>query len=497
MDKKLRRQQNIKQMIVDLESALQNDNQNEEIQKLKDNHKMWLQKVQDLIISEKYDLAEQMFYGVLLQENGQVNTYWLATESAIMDLMFKIHKKEQSSGYSSIFKQFQSLDGIVDFYYDLKFLVRRFEYDFSDELKEELLPFITRFSLSEFALAEMVRASALKPEKVYNELAIFLMQHELYDYVIPLLAEAYSLNPSGKETLFNLSYILYCLGEVDLAKEYMNQIKEETERNILERMINVECKPLDYQEIYTMQWGQDVQEQELVTPEKTEKIAFIICANKEKFLRECRLYIEMLNVPKGYEIEIIPIHGAKSITEGYQKGMKSSDARYKIYLHQDAMCIHKNMLYEAIRIFQSDSQIGLIGVAGCIEMPETGIWWEADMETSYYNLAQDSVASCGCDNYNRSSKIYGCGDYQYVTGLDGVFLMTAYDLDWREDLFDGWHIYDVSQTMEFVRHGYKVVVPKMDQLWIMHCEKYQTHLEREYHVARLQYLKEYYNELVE
>ncbi len=496
MEKDLQREQSIEQMIIDLVQTLENDNQNEEIEKMKDNHSMWLQKVQELLNSGMYEMAEQMFYGVLLKENGQVNMYWLATESAIMDLMFKIHKREQSSGYSSIFKQFKRFDELVDFYYDLKFLVRRFEYDFSAELKEELLPVIENFALSEFALIEMVRTSALNPEKVYNELAMFFMQHEKYDYMIPLLSEAYNLNPSRKETLFNLSYILYSFNETDLAKEYMSHIKEEKERGLLEKMIEMEGVPLPYSEIYTMQWETEVKTKKLAVPSTTEKIAFIICVNKERLLKECCHYIEMLNVPDGYEIEVIPVYGAKSITEGYQNGMKRTDAHYKIYLHQDAMCIHKDMLYEALHIFQSDSRVGLIGVAGCVEMPESGVWWDADMQNAYYNLCQDSVAAFGCDNYSRSSKVYECGDYQYVTALDGVFLMTSCDLDWRTDLFDGWHFYDVSQSMEFIRQGYKVAIPKMEKLWILHCEKYQTHLEREYHVARLQYLKEYNKELV-
>lgn len=28
---------------------------------------------------------------------------------------------------------------------------------------------------------------------------------------------------------------------------------------------------------------------------------------------------------------------------------------------------------------------------------------------------------------------------------------------WREDLFDGWHFYDISQTFEFRKAGYRTV----------------------------------------
>lgn len=42
--------------------------------------------------------------------------------------------------------------------------------------------------------------------------------------------------------------------------------------------------------------------------------------------------------------------------------------------------------------------------------------------------------------------------------LDGLILMTQYDVDWRVDLFDKWHFYDLSQCMEFFKQGYKAAV---------------------------------------
>lgn len=40
-----------------------------------------------------------------------------------------------------------------------------------------------------------------------------------------------------------------------------------------------------------------------------------------------------------------------------------------------------------------------------------------------------------------------------VTAIDGMFMATQYDISWREDLFDGWDFYDISQSCEFTRGG--------------------------------------------
>ena len=52
-----------------------------------------------------------------------------------------------------------------------------------------------------------------------------------------------------------------------------------------------------------------------------EKICFIICTNDAFLMRECRLYIENLELPEGFELEIQEIRNARSMAEGYNRGM--------------------------------------------------------------------------------------------------------------------------------------------------------------------------------
>ena len=50
------------------------------------------------------------------------------------------------------------------------------------------------------------------------------------------------------------------------------------------------------------------------------------------------------------------------------------------------------------------------------------------------------------------------------------------DVRWREDLFDGWDFYDVSQCLEMRRMGWRVVVPCQETPWCYHDNFYSRML---------------------
>ena len=60
-------------------------------------------------------------------------------------------------------------------------------------------------------------------------------------------------------------------------------------------------------------------------------MVFITCVNDEAEYAECRYYLERLRIPEGYAVEMIKIQDALSMAAGYNAGMNSSDAKYKVY----------------------------------------------------------------------------------------------------------------------------------------------------------------------
>lgn len=211
-----------------------------------------------------------------------------------------------------------------------------------------------------------------------------------------------------------------------------------------------------------------------------QKICFILCTNNELYEKECISYIRKLNVPSGYAIQIIPIRGAVSMTAGYNQGMNQSDAKYKIYLHQDVFIIYQDFLTELLALF-TEKSIGMVGMVGSLNFNESSVMWFGNRIGM---LHSNSI-------FFSDSYLFGevDGKYQEVEAVDGLLMATQYDIPWREDIFTGWDFYDASQSMEFRRSGYKVVVPATEKPWCIHDDGILN--LNNYYQEREKYLKEY------
>lgn len=193
------------------------------------------------------------------------------------------------------------------------------------------------------------------------------------------------------------------------------------------------------------------------------KIAFIICANNRLYYDECTWYINHLHIPSGYEIDIICITEAESMAQGYNAAMKDSDAKYKVYLHQDVFIYNKYFIDNLLEIFHADEQIGMIGVIGGIHLPQNADIWDAWNIGRTYVCNYAKAFHVTIENYQKK----GC-KWLEVEAVDGMLMATQYDIEWREDLMLGWDFYDISQSLEFRRRGYKIAVPFQEEPWCMH-----------------------------
>lgn len=194
-----------------------------------------------------------------------------------------------------------------------------------------------------------------------------------------------------------------------------------------------------------------------------KKFCFIICTNDEQQLNECILYLNELDIPEGYEVEILTILDAVSMTSGYNEAMHSSDAKYKIYLHQDTFIIEKQFLKKILNIFKQDSKIGMIGLMGAETLSKDAVMWHEDRCGNFYGL-EEWHKEKRCENI----KLIKIGKRE-VDVIDGFLMITCVDIPWREDLLKGWDFYDVSQCLEFKRLGYKIVVPGQKKNWAIHA----------------------------
>jgi SAM-dependent methyltransferase len=181
-------------------------------------------------------------------------------------------------------------------------------------------------------------------------------------------------------------------------------------------------------------------------------ICFITCVNDDEQYKRMLDSINNLLVPDGYGIECLAVRNAASMTGGYNAALQESNSKYKVYLHQDVLILNKRFLFDILKIFQTDKKAGALGVVGSRRVPGTCLWWN-----------DDDKLGCLLDKWTGQEVLYDYGpmvfEWEAASIVDGLLIATQYDIEWREDLFDGWHLYDSSQCCEFKRQDYKVVVP--------------------------------------
>ncbi len=214
------------------------------------------------------------------------------------------------------------------------------------------------------------------------------------------------------------------------------------------------------------------------------EFCFIICTNDNFRAEECIHYIRRLHVPDGYTINVLTVEQASGMAAGYNEGMNASQAKYKIYIHQDVLIIEQNILFQLLTLF-SNPKIGMIGVVGEANPPANGmVWFGGNIGKQYFQ----NMVSTILQEFSPANK-----PYSTVATIDGMFMATQYDIPWRDDLFHGWDFYDASQSLEFYRHGYHVAVPYQEMPWCLHDSDAMN--LKNYYSQRKLFVEEYYKEL--
>mgnify|MGYP000763835868 FL=1 len=193
------------------------------------------------------------------------------------------------------------------------------------------------------------------------------------------------------------------------------------------------------------------------------RISIIFCTNDDSYCEECILYLRRLYIPDNMHLDIIAVKNAPGMAADYNAAMEYSNARYKIYIHHDTFIIDIHILSKLINVFNNNPDVGLIGNSGTTRMTDDGIWWSSDYYFYRINIYQDNLL-----NVARCTPSHTDGTIDDAAAIDGIFMATCTDIYWREDLFDNWHFYDISQTYEFRKHGLRTVFLNDTDITLLH-----------------------------
>lgn len=93
----------------------------------------------------------------------------------------------------------------------------------------------------------------------------------------------------------------------------------------------------------------------------------------------------------------------------------------------------------------------MIGVIGAEEVPQSGIWREASKKAGKVIEYRNTYRYLLFDEIDETVKT--------VQALDGLLLKTQYDVPWRKEIFDCWHLYDISHCFECRKKDTQLVSP--------------------------------------
>jgi len=215
-------------------------------------------------------------------------------------------------------------------------------------------------------------------------------------------------------------------------------------------------------------------------------VSVVVCSiDPAKFKRVSDNYRALY---AGRELEIVGIHDARSLAEGYNRGIARARFDRLILSHDDIEILTADF---AGRLDRHLAQFDLIGVAGTTMLVNGK--WEMAGDPHAYMLISTPVQEGGYVTVLRGGGPLAKAGIQ---ALDGVFMAMRRDVatatPFDEALFDHFHLYDLDFSFRAYQSGFALGVcrdivlihqsiGKFDAVW----DKYRRRFEDK-HRASLQ-----------
>jgi predicted O-linked N-acetylglucosamine transferase (SPINDLY family) len=187
-------------------------------------------------------------------------------------------------------------------------------------------------------------------------------------------------------------------------------------------------------------------------------VSVIICSIRPDYFQSIRE--KMLAQFPGHAVEVIGIHDAQSLCEGYNRGAAQARGDHLIFCHDDIDLPQADF---GLRVLAHLQQHDVIGVVGADELVD-GDWSHAGPPHLHGQiLHRPEGANSDAQGFLYLAVGLHSPAAANVKALDGVFIATrrgvweALRFDART--FDGFHLYDIDFTYRAHRAGYRVAVP--------------------------------------
>ena len=155
-------------------------------------------------------------------------------------------------------------------------------------------------------------------------------------------------------------------------------------------------------------------------------------------------FIEYLRKSSGNpKVEIIPFEnpGTHSLTEAYNIILEKASNDIVVLCHDDIYFDTKNWAQKLVKHFKRNPDYGILGVAGSIHLPSSGMWWEDPKKMrGIVNHEHEGKKWTSTYSTNLGNQI------EDVVLVDGLFMVVntkKIKKTYSEDV-EGFHMYDVD-----------------------------------------------------
>jgi len=180
----------------------------------------------------------------------------------------------------------------------------------------------------------------------------------------------------------------------------------------------------------------------------TPSFSVIICSiDPWKFAGCARHYEHLL---AGTPHEIIGIHDAKSLSEGYNRGLARASGDIVVFSHDDVLIVNDGF---AAKISERLADYDILGFAGTSRLVGPG-WLQAG-QPFLHGLVAHAVGR------RMNLTLYGVDAWPVQDGIqaiDGLLMIvrrdTALAVGFDAERFDGFHLYDLDFSFAAFLAGY-------------------------------------------
>ncbi len=192
-----------------------------------------------------------------------------------------------------------------------------------------------------------------------------------------------------------------------------------------------------------------------------QRVSVIACSIRPDYFASLKAGIERQFAR--HDVELIGIHDAKSLCEGFNRGARQARGDLLVFCHDDIEFVRADFGERVLSHLLAADVVGLAGASALV----SGDWRHAGPPHLHGQILHRPPAGQTGLLYH----VIGLHDAEAaLQALDGVWL-AMHRRVWEAirfdaDTFDGFHLYDVDFTHRAAREGFRLVAPS--DLLLMH-----------------------------